>query len=101
MLADSPTSKASQGVPALITIYTVISSLWQSVNFHISGCILICRTFQCVWRNKTCETSPVRIQKEEEMDIYTVSNIRCVDAILCYGFGCNAQNTVVLNQVRK
>lgn len=102
MLADNPNSKASHGVPALITTCIALSSLWQWVDFHMSGCILICWTFQCVCR-KYYKTSPARIQKVKEMGRYTVSNIRYVDdsAILCYSFRCNALNTVVLNQVRK
>lgn len=101
-MADNPNSKASHGVPALITTCIVISSLWQQVDFHLSGCTLVCWTFRCVCR-KYYETSLVRIQKAEETGRYTVSNIRCVDdsAIICYGFRCNALNTVVLNQVRK
>lgn len=50
MLADNPNSKASHGVPALITTCTVVSSLWQWVDFHISSCILFCWTFQIICR---------------------------------------------------
>lgn len=103
MLADNPNSKASHGVPDLITACIVISSLWQWVDFHMSGCMYTYLLDFSMFMQKVYETSPVRVQKVEETGRYTVSNIRYVDdsAILCCSFRCNALNTVVLNQVRK